>query len=135
MLPTVCNGKFLNYTIYIFYLNIFIICTFCEVKNIFRNLYFGNPMLVVTARPGVSGVCYSRRCGWDIIAFTSSWRPTQIWLCPLKYVIASQVLSINLRSFSPPDVYTGTPSLCVVSDGVWSEGPLKTYCEVRYAKK
>ena len=36
MLPTVCNGKFLNYTIYIFYLNIFIICTFCEVKNIFR---------------------------------------------------------------------------------------------------
>ena len=34
-------------------------------------------MLVVTARPGVSGVCYSRRCGLDKIAFTSEG--------PLKY--------------------------------------------------
>ena len=38
---------------------------------------------------------------------------------PLKYAFAYQVPSINLRSVSPPDVYTGRPSLCVVSDGVW----------------
>ena len=34
---------------------------------------------------------------------------------PLKYAFAYQVPSINLRSVSPPDVYTGIPSLCVVS--------------------
>ena len=44
-------------------------------------------MLVVTARPGVSGVCYSRRCGSDIIAFTSEG--------PLKYGCDIRILTVK----------------------------------------
>ena len=47
-------------------------------------------MLVVTARPGVSGVCYSRRCGLDIIAFTSEG--------PLNYGCGVEIYSIQRDS-------------------------------------